>query len=157
MQGNTLKELKGMEKDKGERKSKEDGPMEGIKDKREGEKIPLHRLHFEVRPNTAGIVTAFNIPAQQEGIEGYKEMLRRKIEKGKRKERKDETDLISASLDQRQRVSTECSLLWLVWEGVCVRSWFDLACYLVLVVLHINTSTCQTLKVSQAKGPGTIF
>lgn len=48
--------------------------MEGIKDKREGEKSPLHRLHFEVRPNAAGTVTSFNTPAQREGKERYKEM-----------------------------------------------------------------------------------
>lgn len=48
--------------------------MEGIKDKREGEKSPLHRLHFEVQPNAAGIVTSFNIPAQRGGKESYKKM-----------------------------------------------------------------------------------
>lgn len=94
--------------------------MEGIKDKREGEKSPLHRLHFEVRPNAAGIVTSFNTPAQREGKERCKEMLQRKREKGKREERKEETDLISVSSDQRQRVATESCLLWLVWEGLCL-------------------------------------
>lgn len=78
VRGNALKEVKGMEKDKGKGKGrvKEMGPMEGIKDKREGKKSPLHRLHFEVRPNAAaaGIVTSFNTPAQREGIERYKEM-----------------------------------------------------------------------------------
>ena len=67
--GDTLKEeVKGMERDKGrgKRESRGDGAIEGIKDKREGEKSPLHRLHFEVRPNAAGIVTSFNTPAQRE-------------------------------------------------------------------------------------------
>lgn len=49
--------------------------MERIKDKREREKSPLHRLHFEVRPNAAEIVTSFNTPAQQERKERYKKML----------------------------------------------------------------------------------
>lgn len=49
--------------------------MEGIKDEREGEKSPLHRLHFEVRPSAAGIVTSFNTPAQRERKQTYKEML----------------------------------------------------------------------------------
>lgn len=48
--------------------------MEGIKDKREGEKTPLHRLHFEARPNASGIVTSLNIPAQRGGEGRYKEM-----------------------------------------------------------------------------------
>lgn len=48
--------------------------MDGIKDRRVGEKSPLHRLHFEVRPSAAGIVTSFNTPAEQEGEERYKEM-----------------------------------------------------------------------------------
>lgn len=64
-----LKEVKGMERDKEERKGerKGDGAMEGMKDKREGEKSPLHRQHFELQPNAAGIVTSFNTPAQREG------------------------------------------------------------------------------------------
>lgn len=48
--------------------------MEGIKDKREREKSPLRRLHFEVRPDAAGIVTSLNTPAQREGKERYKKM-----------------------------------------------------------------------------------
>lgn len=43
--------------------------MEAIKDKRKGEKSPLHRLHFEARPNAAGVVASINTPAQQEGKE----------------------------------------------------------------------------------------
>lgn len=48
--------------------------MEGIKDKREREKSPFRRLHFEVRPDAAERVTSFNTPAQREGKERYKEM-----------------------------------------------------------------------------------
>lgn len=47
--------------------------MEGIKDNREGEKSPLHRLHFEVRPNAVGIVTSFSTPAQREEKERCEE------------------------------------------------------------------------------------
>lgn len=95
--------------------------MEGIKDKREREKSILHRLHFEARPDAAGVVTSFRTPAQRERKERYKEKSSRKSEKGEREERKEETDLISSSSDQRQRVATESCLLWLVWEGLCLR------------------------------------
>lgn len=43
--------------------------MEGIKDKREREKSPLQRLHFEVQPDAVGLATSFNTPAQREGKE----------------------------------------------------------------------------------------
>lgn len=61
----------------------------------------LQRLHFEVRPIATGIVTSFNTPAQQERKKPYKKMFVKR-EKGKREERKEETDLISAPSDQRQ-------------------------------------------------------
>lgn len=66
-----------MERDKGKGKSesKGDGAMERIQDEREEQKSPPHRLHFEVQPSAAAIVTPFYTPAQQERKGIYKEML----------------------------------------------------------------------------------
>ncbi len=103
--------------------------MEGIKDKREREKSILHRLHFEVRPNAAGVVTSFHTPAQRERIERFKEKSSRKREKGKREERKEEPDLISSSqIKGREWLQKAvcCGLFGRV--SFCLRSRFDLAC-----------------------------
>lgn len=119
--------------------------MEGIKDKREGEKSPLQRLHFEVRPSAAGIVTSFNTPAQQEGIEGCTEMLwGEKNEKGqkRREERQDRSHLCFKGAECLQEAVC-CGGSGRV--SVCVGSWFDLAPYFVQDSLHINKATCETL------------
>lgn len=84
--------------------------IEGIKDKREIEKSPLRRLHFEVRPDAAGRVTSFNTPAQREGKN-------RDIRKcRKEKEKREKRILISSLLPrikgrERQQKAVCCALL----------------------------------------------
>lgn len=67
-------------------------------------------------------------------------MLYRKGEKGKREEREEEADLISAPSDQRQSSDRKLFVVdTLVWSMSFYRSRVHLVCYFVQALLHLKT------------------